>query len=169
MEEPTPAVARQGDWFVLLDPNRLPDDRQDPAPEAILGGWMIDGDGNTGPFEPNPTYLPADEVSPTDPTDAVLRLIAAGDDVGDQLVPTFRDAVVELGCDEQGHLVIAAAPDDVPCVLAVTAAVHKRRLDVIGWLRIIGRDLPGIIPAGTDIWINPGSPAQFRLLAAALQ
>ncbi|MGW4093736.1 type VII secretion system-associated protein [Nocardia sp. NPDC004750] len=153
---------------MLLDPNRSAGEPQDPVPEAIMGGWMIDGDGKMGPFEPNPTYLPADPASPTDPTDAVLRLIAAGDDVGDQLVPALRDAVVELGCDEQGHLSVAAAPDDVPCVLVVTAAAHKRRLDVVGWVRVIGRDLPSIVPAGTDIWINPGSPAQFRLVTAAL-
>ncbi|MEV5839501.1 hypothetical protein [Nocardia sp. NPDC052112] len=67
---------------------------------------MIGGYGVPGPFDPNPSYVPADEALPTDPLDAVLmRLVADGDHGGgDEIIAALRDAVVKIGCDDQNEL-----------------------------------------------------------------
>lgn len=170
MEDPSVGVIRQDNWLMLIDPGW-----QESAPDAvppekmIVGGWMLDEDGDPGPFQPNPNYLPVDDSSPTDPTDAVLRRSARGDDVGDEIIPTLCDAVVEIGCDEYNEPLVGSAPDGVPCVAVVTAAVHKRRVEADRWWPVLGSALPGLVPPGADILLNPGSPAQFRLLTQALR
>jgi hypothetical protein len=169
--EPTSLGAiRQDNWFVLLDPAWQPANPQTQAPpEAIVGGWMLDEDGKAGPFQPNPDYVPGDESTPTDPTDAVLRLIAAGQDVRDQLVPTVRDAVLEIAVDDHDQPIVSPAPDGVPCVLVVTASAHKARVDAQNWWPVVGAMLPEIVPDGVDILLNPGGPASFRLSTEALR
>jgi hypothetical protein len=169
--EPTPAGAvRQDNWFVLLDPGWQPEtEGQQAPPAAVVGGWMLDEAGKPGPFQPNPGYLPGDESTPTDPTDAVLRLLIAGQDVGDQVVPTVRDAVLEIAVDDQDQPMVSQAPDGKPSVLVATAPVHKQRLDVQRWWPVVGTNLPEIVPAGVDILLNPGSPASFRLSTDALR
>jgi hypothetical protein len=169
--EPTPAGAvRQDNWFVLLDPGWQPGNPgQQAPPEAVVGGWMLDEDGKPGPFQPNPGYLPGDESTPTDPTDAVLRLLIAGQDVGDQLVPTVRDAVLEIAVDEKDEPMVSLAPDGRSSVLVATAPVHKQRLDVARWWPVVGTALPDVVPAGVDVLLNPGGPASFRLTMDALR
>lgn len=170
MPEPMPGAVRQGNWFVLLDPGwtaGTPDSV--PPPEVIVGGWMLDADGAVGPFEPNPNYVPRNQSTPTDPLDALLRLAARGEDVGDQIVPTIRDTVVQIGCDENDDPVIVLSPDGVPCVQIVTAEVHRSRLTTDRSWPVVGSKLSEIVPEGTDILINPGGRAQFRLVGAALR
>jgi hypothetical protein len=169
--EPTPAGAvRQDNWFVLLDPAWQPEvPGQQAPPAAVAGGWMLDENGKPGPFQPNPGYVPGDESTPTDPTDAVLRLIVAGQDVGDQLVPTVRDAVLEIAVDAQDQPVVSVAPDGKPSVLIATAPVHKQRLDIERWWPVVGTKLADVVPAGVDVLLNPGGPASFRLEMAALR
>ncbi|WP_051164354.1 type VII secretion system-associated protein [Nocardia testacea] len=163
-------MTRQDNWSMLVDPRW-----QDGAPEAtppselIVGGWLLDANGAAGPFQPNPDYEPADDTTPTDPTDAVLRRLAHGDDVGGEIVPTLLDAVVEIGCDEFDEPLVGRAPDGAPCVAVATAAVHKRRVEAARWWPIQGCELPGIVPVGVDILLNPGSPDQFRLHTSALR
>jgi hypothetical protein len=169
--EPTPAGAvRQDNWFVLLDPSWHPaNPGQQAPPEAVAGGWMLDEHGKPGPFQPNPGYVPGDESTPTDPTDAVLRLIVRGEDVADRLVPTVRDAVLEIAVDDQDQPMVNAAPDGKPSVLVTTAPMHKQRLDVQRWWPVVGTKLPEIVPAGVDVLLNPGGPASFRLATEALR
>ncbi|MGW1741607.1 type VII secretion system-associated protein [Nocardia sp. NPDC001965] len=165
-----PRPIRQDNWLLLIDPGWQDDapDAQPPS-EMIVGGWMLDEAGGPGPFQPNPNYVPADDAAPTDPTDAVLRRIAQGDDVGGEIVPTLRDAVVEISCDEYNEPLVGAAPDGVPCVAVATAAVHKRRVDADRWWPVLGSELADIVPANVDILLNPGSPGQFRLHTRALR
>ncbi|WP_051133066.1 type VII secretion system-associated protein [Nocardia paucivorans] len=170
MEDSTAGVIRRDNWLMLVDPRwQESASAAVPPEEMIVGGWLLGEDGEPGPFQPNPNYLPADDSAPTDPTDAVLRRSVRGDDVGDEIVPTLRDAVVEIGCDEYNEPLVGSAPDGVPCVAVVTAAVHKRRVDADRWWPVPGSALPDLVPPGVDILINPGSPAQFRLLTRALR
>lgn len=171
MEDSSSNAIRQGDWLVLVDPGW-----QETAPEVmppsemILGGWMVGQDGVPGPFEPNPNYIPADDSLPTDPIDAVLRRAVEGDDItGDDIIAALRDAVVEIGCDEQGEPLVGPAPDGVLCIAVATAAIHKHRVDADRWWPVLGTMLPDIVPADIDILINPGHPAQFRLLTSSLR
>ncbi|WP_067470759.1 type VII secretion system-associated protein [Nocardia amamiensis] len=171
MKDPASNVVQHGDWLVLVDPSWQETTPEVlPPPEVILGGWMVGEDGVPGPFEPNPNYLPVDDWLPTDPLDAVLRRVAADADVdGGEIIAALRDAVVEIGCDSQDNLLVGPAPDGVPCVAVATAAVHKHRVEAERWWPVLGATLPDIVPAGVDILLNPGSPAQFRLLTDSLR
>jgi hypothetical protein len=154
-------------WVVLPDPGWDPDS---PLPAvAMVGAWGLGESGEPGPFQPNPEYRPRDAAMPTDPLDAVLRLFAAGEDVGPRIVPAVLDAVLQLGCDESGTPLVGPAPDGVLCVAVVTAEVHKRRVNADRWLSLSGDHLPEVTPPGADILFNPGGPAQFRLVAGALR
>src|SRR5262245_43525914 len=101
LSQPPPDAIRLDDWFVLLDPEwEAPTPWTRPPPAKIVGGWRMDGAGEIGPFQANPGYEPSSEDTPTDPLDAVLRLIAAGENLGKHLVALFRDTVVEVGVDD---------------------------------------------------------------------
>ncbi|MBF6296023.1 type VII secretion system-associated protein [Nocardia amamiensis] len=161
---------RRDDWVVLLGTEwESATPRSEPPLDIIVGGWMVDEEGKAGPFQPNPSYIPADEATPTDPVDTLLRRIAAGEPVGNQLVALIRNSVVEIGCDEQDQPVVDTAPDGVPCVLVATAEVQK--LDVIAdrWWPVLGSDLPAVVPPGIDILLNANGAAPFRLAADILR
>ncbi len=165
-----PGVIRQSNWFVLVDPIWEPSTgRSAPPAGVIVGGWMLNDDGTTGPFRPNPGYLPSDDTVPTDPTDAVLRLIAEGEPLGDELLIRICDSVVEIGCDEDNQPLIGAAPDGTSCVVVATAEVQKTGLEVDRWQQIPGETLPDVVPPDTDILLNPNGRAPFRCIADALR
>ncbi|MFD6533522.1 type VII secretion system-associated protein [Streptomyces sp. NPDC060184] len=171
-EDPMARAVRQDGWLLLPEPNWNPRTRTDPLPvEAMVGGWQLDEEGRPGPFQPNPHYVPDAPSTPTDPLHELLCLAASGrgDRIGDQLVSTLRNTVVDLAVEEPDRLVVGPSPDGVACVAIVTAEVHKRRLHGIRWVSVQGSELPGIVPADLDILINPGDPAQIRLLNAALR
>ncbi|WP_063128989.1 type VII secretion system-associated protein [Nocardia fusca] len=168
--DPEFRTIRRGDWLVLLDPRWTADapDVHPPA-TAIMGGWGLDESGVAAPFDPNPDYRPSDAASPTDPIDTVLRRAVAGDDVTDRIVPTIRDSMVHLGCDEAGQPLVGPAPDSVLCAPVVTAEVHKQRVGPVHWRKVWGGALADIVPPEVDILVNPGGPAQFRLINRALR
>jgi hypothetical protein len=157
--------------LLLIDPSWQANTPAENLPaDAIAGGWMLADDGTTtGPFEPNPDYVPRDPTTPTDPLDTVLRMIADGAELGERIIPTLRDAVVHIGCDEQNQPLIGPAPDGVSCVPVATAEVHKRRVAADRWFPVAGSKLAEIVPHGVDILINPGGPAQFRLATETLR
>lgn len=168
--EPIPGTVRQDNWFVLLDPGWEPDTPLGRVPvHVIVGGWMLDDEGKVGPFQPNPRYVPPDDTTPTDPIDAILRLVVNGENRGHEIIPTLRDTIVQIGCDQDDEPVIAQAPDDMPCVLVVTAEVHKLQLSIPHWWPVVGSRLADIVPDGADILVNPGSSHQFRLVAGTLR
>ncbi|WP_454197743.1 type VII secretion system-associated protein [Nocardia sp. Marseille-Q1738] len=171
MDQSESGTIRMGDWFILTSPAWEPNEsEQSPPARTIVGRWEIGTDGRVGPFEPNPAYLPPDEWSPTDPLDALLHLIGAGDaDAAAELVPTLRQSVVEIGCDEHGRPVVETAPDEVPCVVVVTAEVQKFGSPVHRWLPVVGDELPAVVPLGVDILLNANGRAAFRLRAEALR
>jgi hypothetical protein len=158
------------DWAVLIDPEwrpRFPDEQ--PPAEAMVGAWPLDEHGNHGLFQPNPDFVPANDESPSDPVDAVLRLINRGEADAGALIPTVRNAVLEVAVSEDGRLLIGPAPDDVPCVAVTTAAVHRKRVGIEHWGQITADELVQVLPEGTDILLNPDGPAAMRLLASALR
>lgn len=164
-------IIRQGDWFVLPAPSW--DSAAPPStipPESIVGGWPMQADGRIGPFQPNPGYLPADNSTPSDPIDAILRLVSAGEsDLGDELVTMLGHSVIEIGCDENYSPQIGASPNSPQCIVAATAEVQKRLVDVAHWVPVLGHQLPQIVPPGVDIVLNPTGTAPFRLLITAME
>lgn len=159
-------------WALLVDPNwqaTHPD--QAPPNEAMVGGWLLDEAGQKGPFQPNPDFVPRDDVTPTDPTDAVLRLIARGEAGVDELVASLRDGIVEIALHTEAEPLVVMSPDNVRCVLVVTAPAHRNRLDLAPdqWAPLPGAELAEVIPEGLDILLNPDGPAGFRLVAEVLR
>lgn len=164
-----PAIEHRRDWFVMLSPGwQSTTPATAPRADFMVGGWPIEQDGSLGPFHPNPRFAPNPDT-PTDPVDAVLRLIAAGR-VGDagELIERVRHAVVEIACDAGGSVLVGPAPDEAPVVVVITAAVHRRRVPQVRWVPVVGADLPSFVPPGVDILLNPGGIGQFRLFTRAL-
>ncbi|MGW4720454.1 type VII secretion system-associated protein [Nocardia sp. NPDC004260] len=167
--DPSSAV-RRGDWFVLFDPTwRGAPDQEPPPVEMMVGGWRLEEDGTLGPFRPNPAYRPQTPDTPSDPLDALLRLVTADEDCGDQIIPALLHTVVEIACDEHDQPRTAASPDGIPCVVVVTAEIHKQRLASSRWIPVLGSRLSEIIPDGTDMLFNPGSGHPFRLATTAIR
>lgn len=157
-------------WVLLIEPGwqqAHPDEQ--PPPEAMVGGWLLDRDGNKGPFQPNPEFVPPNGTTPTDPTDAVLRRIAQGAAGMDDLITSLRDGVVEIALTADDEPIVVVSPDDVRCVLVVTAPAHRRQLESERWAAVTGDALADVVPAGLDILLNPAGPAGFRLVTATLR
>ncbi|WP_328406937.1 type VII secretion system-associated protein [Nocardia sp. NBC_00403] len=170
MGNPPPEAVRHNNWFVLVDPGwNQGDPTASPPVEVIVGGWELHDNGGTGPFRPNPRYRPSAPTVPTDPIDAVLRLIAEGQQPRTELVAAVRDAIVEIGCDVHGQPLLGTAPDSTPCVVVATAELQKAHLDVDQWIPVHGSALPDIIPSGADVLLNPAGAAPFRLRTEALR
>lgn len=160
-------------WLLLVDSAWQPESASDgaqvasPPVEAVVGGWLAGQDGTIGRFQANPAYQPAGPGSPTDPLDAVL-LLAARDDLDfDQFAAVLRESAFALAVDADEEPIVAPAPDDVPCLLVITAPAHRERVLAEGWLPISAPDLVRLLDQreGTDVLFNPGAPSCTRLLA----
>ncbi|WP_235925892.1 type VII secretion system-associated protein [Actinokineospora pegani] len=144
------------------------DAEPDPPVSAVLGAWPVT-DGVRGGFQPNPVYTPSSPDSPLDPVDAVLRAAARGESA-DELPVLLRDAVLGVAVDEEGDVLVGAAPDGVPSVLVTTAAGHRAPVDAAGWLRVDVRWLAEALPErGIDVVLNLGGPAAMRVPAEVVR
>lgn len=170
-EDAPPVPPAQTDWLMLTDPAWAPrsEDEQPPI-EAVLGGWPTYPDGSWGHFLTNPGYEPSTPDSPSDPVDAVLRLIARDDYGADALLSVLADVELGIATDEQSVALVDEAPDGKPSVLVVTSLEHRDRVAAPGWY---GTDLSEIVAAlpesGVDVLLNPNSPASMRLDADVLR
>jgi hypothetical protein len=155
---------RTENYFLLMDPSWDPEpDVEVPPIDAIIGLWPLHDDGTIGRFRANPDYVPHDENSATDPLDAVLRLAMSGQADAEQLQLMLRDSLFEIGMNGDGRPLIARSPDDVPCVVVVTSASHRARVDPPAWRRADLEDLVQLLADGVDVLINPRGPASTRL------
>lgn len=160
---------RVENWAMMLDPAWQPSDPDEQPPvEAMVGGWRLDENGNAGPFEPNPNYVPSGPDSPTDPADAVLRLVADGKEPVDSVLPVVNDALLEIA-GEDGRPLIGPAPDGAPCVAVVTAPAHRQRVEAPEWYQLTSAQLVEVLPPDVDVLLNPGAHGSMRLLASALR
>ncbi|ALG10353.1 type VII secretion system-associated protein [Kibdelosporangium phytohabitans] len=158
-------------WVFMIDPAWAPgsDDAQPPV-EAVVGGWYIGQDGETGMFQPNPDYQPSEPGLPTDPVDAAVQLMVRGDGDGDELLKTLHQVVLGVALDEEGNPVVAPAPDGVPSVLVTTAPAHREQVNAPDWAEVTLRELAEALPdEGIDVLLNPGAPASIRLLATVVK
>ncbi|MFC3456273.1 type VII secretion system-associated protein [Amycolatopsis speibonae] len=174
-EQPEETVAEEVDGhelLLLLDPEfKMGEEQKGLPPQVILGAWTADESGGPSRFHSNPHYRPSTPGSPLDPVDAVLRALADGQDVADQLSAVLRDTVLGIATDEEGTAVIKPAPDGVPSVQVTTSHGHRHRVgDDVHWLNITVEDLAAALPPrGVDVLLNPGSPASMRVLADAIR
>jgi hypothetical protein len=185
--EETPVRLDGDQWVFLIDPVWQAENSakaeggagEPPRPplEAVVGGWFVAEDGETGRFHANPDYEPSSPDSPTDPVDATLHLVVRGDGDADQLLSTMRESAFGIAVNAENTPVVVLSPDEVPCVLVATAPAHSRRIseveglpEVAAWAEVSLEQLVGLLPEeGVDVLLNPGAPASMRLLAAVLR
>ncbi|MFE3173134.1 type VII secretion system-associated protein [Amycolatopsis sp. NPDC059090] len=171
MAEPVDPFA-DGGLMVLVDLEwRATADAPDPPLDALLGAWVVTPDGERGVFQPNPLYRPMRPDSPLDPIDAILRMLARGEDVAEMLPGLLSEVLVGIAVDEEGIALVRAAPDGVPSVLVTTSPGHRARVeDVPAWANVTVQRLAEALPqSGVDVMLNPGGPAAIRLFADAVR
>lgn len=150
-------------WFLLVDPGWSPES-EDTAPpiEAVVGLWPVE-EGRFGKFRPNPEYVPADPESPSDPLDAVLRLVLQERAEVEHIRLVLRDSLFDLVVTDDGRPRVIPAPDGRPCVVVATGEPHRRRLGARLWQRVDLAELIELLDDGVDVLFNPAGAASIRL------
>jgi hypothetical protein len=148
---------------VLIDPEAELGDEG-----AVVGYWPVDDDGLVGRFHPNPDYRPADEYSPTDPLDALLRLAVLGDAELFQLQAVMVDTLMAVAMNGDGRPMMVPQPDGL-CLMIATSVRHRAHIGSPDWREVDLYDLVGLLPDGVDVLFNPGGPAVVRLAGAFLR
>ena len=151
------------DVLLLLDPEWGEDE---PPFEAVIGMWPVGPDGSVGRFRSNPEYFPRFPDSPSDPTDALLRLTSAGEAETARLQAVLRDSTFQLAMNGDGRPLIINTPDDVRCVIVTTSRPHRQRVPAPDWREL---DLAELSALGHDALFNPGGTAPARLTTEFLR
>jgi len=163
----TPAEQAQGpleNWFLLMDPAWRPvAENETPPIEAVVGLWPIEDGGSVGKFRANPEYVPADENSPSDPLDAVLRLVLQGRAKTEHIQLMVRDTLFDIAMNGDGLPLITKSPDDILCVVVATGELHRARISSPDWRRIDLDQMVELLADEVDVLFNPGGPASVRL------
>ncbi|MEV0700609.1 type VII secretion system-associated protein [Saccharopolyspora sp. NPDC050389] len=162
--EETQAEGRLENWLMLMDPSWAPASENEAPPlEAVVGLWPAEEGGKLGKFRPNPEYAPSDENSPSDPLDAVLRLVLQGRAEVEHIQLMLRDSLFDIAMNGDGRPLVTKSPDDVPCVVVATGEPHRQRISSPDWLRIDLDELVVLLADGVDVLFNPAGPASVRL------
>ncbi|WP_091510899.1 MULTISPECIES: type VII secretion system-associated protein [Amycolatopsis] len=107
---------------------------------------------------------------PTDPVDAVLRLLADGRAEPRDLLEVLPGVVFGIAVDASGTAIVEPSPDGLPTVLVTTAPGHRERVDVPGWLDARLADLAAALPSdGVDVLLNPGGSTSRRVSAQSVR
>nr|WP_236725301.1 type VII secretion system-associated protein [Amycolatopsis orientalis] len=167
MTEATDSTQAEGpleNWFLLMDPAWRPAAENDPPPiEAVVGLWPVEEEGKLGKFRANPDYVPTDENSPSDPLDAVLRLVMRGQAEAEHIQLMLRDTLFDIAMNGDGNPLVTRSPDDIPCVVVATGEPHRQRIASPDWRRIDLGELVGLLADEVDVLFNPAGPAAVRL------
>lgn len=164
-----PPETGEGDsnWYLLMDPGWAPAaEETEPPLASIMGLWAVGEDGELGRFRANPEYAPSDPNAPADPLDGLFRLLTARRAEPDQVRLLLRDSEVEVALGPGGGPLVVRSPDDVACLLVATSPAYRLASDKVGsWWRTGVEGLADLLPDGTDVLFNPGSPGSLRLVA----
>lgn len=167
MTETTDDTQAEGpleNWFLLMDPAWQPASENEAPPiESVVGLWPVEGEGKVGKFRANLDYVPSDENSPSDPLDAVLRLVLQGDATAEHIQLMLRDTLFDIAMNGDDRPLITKSPDDVRCVVVATSEPHRQRTASPDWRRIELVDLVELLEDEVDVLFNPGGPAAVRL------
>lgn len=151
-------------WFLLMDPSWSPSAEDETPPiEAVVGLWPVEDGGRLGKFRANPEYVPSDEDSPSDPLDAVLRLMLQGRAEVEHIQLMLRDSLFDIAMNGDGRPLVTKSPDDIPCVVVATGEAHRRRVGSPEWRRIGLDELVVLLADGVDVLFNPAGQASVRL------
>ncbi|MFE3173132.1 type VII secretion system-associated protein [Amycolatopsis sp. NPDC059090] len=164
-ETPEDAADEQlENWFLLMDPAWRPQAENEPPPiEAVVGLWPVEEGGKLGKFRSNPQYEPSDENSPSDPLDAVLRLVMKGDATAEHIQLILRETLFDIAMNGDGRPLITQSPDDKLCTVIVTSEVHRLRINAPDWERVDLDELVELLEDDIDVFINPGGASAVRL------
>ncbi|GLY54513.1 type VII secretion system-associated protein [Lentzea sp. NBRC 102530] len=162
-QDTEPAGAMEN-WFLLMDPAWHPKTEDETPPiEAVVGMWPVESDGTLGKFRANPEHVPSDAESPTDPLDAVLRLVMQQRAEAEHIQLMLRDSLFDIAMNGDGRPLIMNSPDQLQCVVIATGELHRQRVSAPDWRRIDLEELVVLLADGIDVFFNPGSPAAVRL------
>lgn len=165
------------DLLVLVDPAfEESAEAPDPPPQSVIGAWPVAPDGTTGRFRPNPVHVPSSPDVPSDPVDAVLRLLARDEGEVEDLLAVLGEVDLDVALDPDAVVLVVPAPDGQLCVLATTAPRHRAAvLDAVGppvasWRGVGLTEVAAALPEqGVDVLLNPYGPAPMRVAAAAVR
>ncbi|WP_033288753.1 type VII secretion system-associated protein [Amycolatopsis jejuensis] len=150
-------------WVLLMDPAWAPAAEDETPPlEAVVGLWPIE-DGKPGKFRANPEYLPSDANSPTDPLDAVLRLVLQSRAEATHIRLMLRDCLVDVAMNGDGRPLVTPSPDEIACLVVATAEPHRAGIAAPAWQRVDLAELTDLLSAGVHVLFNPGGAASVRL------
>jgi hypothetical protein len=148
----------------------------DPPPESVIGAWPLAPDGTTGRFRPNPVHVPSSPDVPSDPVDAVLRLLVGGEADEEDLLAVLGEVDLDVALDPDEVVLILPAPDGQLCLLATTAPRHRAAVidgtaaPVASWRTVGLAEVAAALPEqGVDVLLNPHGPAPMRVAAAAVR
>jgi hypothetical protein len=151
-------------WFLLTDPAWRPKAENDPPPiESVVGLWPVEEGGKLGKFRANPEYEPSDAASPSDPLDAVLRVVMKGDATAEHIQLILRETLVDIAMNGDGRPVITRSPDNKLCVVVVSSEIHRLRINSPDWARVDLDELVEMLDDNVDVFINPGGASAVRL------
>ncbi|MFI5735653.1 type VII secretion system-associated protein [Kribbella sp. NPDC051587] len=152
------------DWFLLVDPSWTPATADAVPPvEVVVGLWPLEEEGRLGQFRTNPDYLPLGPDSPSDPLDAVLRLVLAERVGAEHIQLMLRDTFFDIATYDDARPLLTLSPDGVRCVVVATGEVHRQRVNAPAWRRIDLDDLVVLLADEVDVLFNPSAPASIRL------
>jgi hypothetical protein len=113
---------------------------------------------------------------PSDPVDAVLRLLARDEADAEDLLAVLGEVDLDVALDPDAVVLVVPAPDGTPCILATTAPRHRGVVvDAVGasvasWRGVGLAEVAQALPAqGVDVLLNPHGPAPARVAAAAVR
>jgi hypothetical protein len=163
--------------LLLVDPGfTASPEVPDPPPESIIGAWPMAPDGSTGRFRPNPVHVPSSPDVPSDPVDAVMRLLARGEGDVEELLTVLGEIDLDVALSPEGVALVVPAPDRDPFILATTAPRHHAAVaEAVGplvadWRTVsLAEVAAGLPEQGVDLLLNPHGPASVRLAAAAVR
>jgi hypothetical protein len=151
-------------FVMLVDPAWTPEGPDaEPDLENVVGVWPLEPDGGVGRFRANPEYRPLDENSPTDPVDAVLKLLMRQQASAEALQLILRDCLVDVAMNGDGRPIVGRSPDDLPCVLVATSGPYRETVAPPEWERVGVEHLASMLDDGVDVLFNPGSTATVRI------
>jgi hypothetical protein len=154
------ARANPGSWIYAIDPGF--EGQAEVPPQGIVGAWQADEKGElSGPFTPNPRYLPTPQArgwaEPGTVLERVLQLVLSGYLPESELVREFASSEVLIFSRADEGIFLAPAQDGGRLVYAYTDAAKAASSGYTQHRPIIGSELAAAVPEDVRIAINAGS------------
>jgi hypothetical protein len=158
-----------GTWIYSIDPAYDPDGAVPGY--GILGAWPVDAAGEPGTFLPNPDYRPSPAQlaldAPTDPVEAAMQRAGTGHGSADQVVESLAGRTVYVPADADGELI--AYRDEAGDYVVLLTDPAQALPTIAQLLPVEFSALLDRLPAGTALWINPGSAVSMGVTSTQLR